>query len=242
MFTHYRTRGFVTKKEDKGEADRLFTFFTEDFGKLELLARAERKIGSKLRAGLEIFYLSEIEFIQGKNQKTLTDSILINKFPNLRADFKKSKVAYAIGGIVNRLVKGQEQERKIWDLLKEVFGELNKNSSRIQTWSLIYYYFLWNLLSFLGYELELQRCVLCQRKLRPEDVFFSSRDGGAVCGGCRKSVKEPEKISSNVIKVLRIFLKRDLKTLGRLIIGEKEMKEISSFSKRYLSEVLEKIE
>ena len=151
-------------------------------------------------------------------------------------------MAYVIGGIVNRLVQGQEQERKIWDLLKEVFGELNKNSSRIQTWSLIYYYFLWNLLSFLGYELELQRCVLCQRKLRPEDVFFSSRDGGAVCGGCRKSVKEPEKISSNVIKVLRIFLKRDLKTLGRLIIGEKEMKEISSFSKRYLSEVLEKIE
>jgi len=242
MFTHYRTRGFIIKKEDRGEADRLFTFFTEDFGKLELLARAERKIGSKLRAGLEIFYLSEIEFIQGKRQKTLTDSILINKFPNLKTDFKKSKVAYAIGSIVDKLVKGQEREEKIWGLLKEVFGELNKNSSKIQTWSLIYYYFLWNLLSFLGYELELQRCILCQKKLRPEDVFFSSRDGGAVCGNCRKSAKEPEKISPNVIKVLRIFLKRDLKTLGRLIIGEREMKEISSVSKRYLSEVLEKIE
>jgi len=242
MFTHYRTRGFIIKKEDRGEADRLFTFFTEDFGKLELLARAERKIGSKLRAGLELFYLSEIEFIQGKRQKTLTDSLLINKFPNLRGDFKKSKVAYAIGGIVGRLVKGQEREEKIWDLLKEVFGELDKNSSKIQTWSLIYYYFLWNLLSFLGYELELQRCVLCQRKLKPEDVFFSSRDGGAVCGNCRKATKKAEKIRPNAIKVLRIFLKRDLKTLGRLIIGEREMKEISSFSKRYLSEVLEKIE
>src|SRR4030042_2625434 len=131
MFTHYRTRGFIIKKDDRGEADRLFTFFTEDCGKLELLARAERKIGSKLRAGLELFYLSEIEFIQGKIQKTLTDSILINKFPNLRADSKKSKVAYAIGEILDKLVKGQEREGKIWELLGEVFGELNKNSSKI---------------------------------------------------------------------------------------------------------------
>ena len=65
MFTHYRTKGIILQKTDRGETDRLFTFYTKDFGKLDLLARAERKITSKLRGGLELFYLSEVEFIQG---------------------------------------------------------------------------------------------------------------------------------------------------------------------------------
>jgi len=66
MFVHYRTQGLILKKEDQGEADLLFTIYTKDFGKLEILGRAIRKISSKLRSGAEIFYLSEVEFIQGK--------------------------------------------------------------------------------------------------------------------------------------------------------------------------------
>jgi len=80
MFTHYRTEGFILKKIDRGEADRIFTVYTRDFGKLDLLAKAERKIKSKLRGGLELFYLSDIEFIQGKTHKTLTDTILVENF------------------------------------------------------------------------------------------------------------------------------------------------------------------
>jgi len=44
MFTYYRAQGFILKKEDRGEADRIFTIYTKDFGKLELLAKAVRKI------------------------------------------------------------------------------------------------------------------------------------------------------------------------------------------------------
>ena len=83
-FTHYRTQGIFLKKEDRGEADQLFTVFAEDFGKLEILGRAIRKITSKLRSASSPFYLSEIEFIQGKTYKTLTDAILIDNFKNIR--------------------------------------------------------------------------------------------------------------------------------------------------------------
>ena len=45
---------------------------------------------------MEIFYLSEIEFIQGKNYKTLTDVLTIEKFKNVREDLEKLKIAYQI--------------------------------------------------------------------------------------------------------------------------------------------------
>ncbi|NQU82868.1 MAG: recombination protein O N-terminal domain-containing protein, partial [Parcubacteria group bacterium] len=79
-FTHYRTRGFFLKNEARGEADEIFTLFTSDFGRIRVLGRAIRKITSKLRSGAGLFYYSEIEFIQGKQYKTLTDAVLIDKF------------------------------------------------------------------------------------------------------------------------------------------------------------------
>ncbi|OGZ91767.1 MAG: hypothetical protein A2599_01815 [Candidatus Staskawiczbacteria bacterium RIFOXYD1_FULL_39_28] len=72
MTTKHRTRGFVFKKTDVAEADRIFSVVTEDFGRLEIRGKAIRKINSKLRAGVDLFCFSEIEFIQGKNNKTLT--------------------------------------------------------------------------------------------------------------------------------------------------------------------------
>ena len=90
MFTHYRTQGFILKETDRGETDRIFTIYTKDFGKSEFLAKAERKIKSKLRGGLELLCLSEIEFVQGKIYKTLTDTVLIKNFNDLKRNLERS--------------------------------------------------------------------------------------------------------------------------------------------------------
>ncbi len=87
MALHYRTCGFVIKKNDIAEADRIFTVFSQDFGKIKILGKAIRKITSKLKSGIDTFYLSEIEFIQGKTYKTLTDSVVLEKFENIKKNY-----------------------------------------------------------------------------------------------------------------------------------------------------------
>jgi len=243
MFVHYRTRGFIFKKVDRGEADRIFTVFTKDFGKLELLAKAERKITSKLRAGLELFYLSEIEFIQGKTHKTLTDTILINNFKNLRSDLKRLKIAYQISEVLDKLVRGQEPDKKIWQLLNEVFDKLN--SLEIKNWKIriVYHYFLWNLLSILGYHPELYYCSLCQKKLTPENIFFNLKEGGLICLRCRKLTRKEttKRIKAETVKILRLILEKDLLTLKRLKIDKEELNQLAEISKLYLLENLRQI-
>jgi len=165
MAIHYRTKGFILKKADSGEADRIFTVFTKEFGKLKILAKAIRKIGSKLRGGMEVFYLTDIEFIQGKTYKTLTDALLIDNFQNLRKDLKRLKIAQDISEMTDGLIRGEEKDEKVWNLLKTVFRELDKISLSIKECWLIYYYFLWNFLSILGYKPQLNFCSICQRKL-----------------------------------------------------------------------------
>lgn len=214
----------------------MFTIYTEDFGKLILLAKAERKINSKLRAGLELFYLSEIEFIQGKAQKTLTDAILIESFAQIRQDLDKLKTACRISETLDDLVKGEEQERGIWRLIAETFGLLDKWKS-----GLIYYYFLWNFLSVLGYQLELHDCIFCQRTIKPADIYLSFEEGGLICNLCAKKIKKLEKVDADIVKIIRIMLKKDLKTLKRLKAKEETLKSFEKLSNRYLFWVLEKI-
>jgi len=244
MFTHYRTQGFILKKIDSGEADRLFTIYTKNFGKLELLAKAIRKIKSKLRGGLEIFYLSEIEFIQGKTHKTLTDAILIEGFKNLKKDLARLVVAYRISEIFNKLVKGQEADEKLWHLLIETFQKLNADDLKPKIYNLIYYYFIWNFLSLLGYQPELYHCSLCQKKLIPESIYFSLREKCLICSRCRKKLK-PESLlvfSPDTIKIIRILLEKDWATLKRLKIEIKDFDSLKIISNHCLAETLRQTE
>jgi len=241
MFTHYRTEGFILKKVDRGEADRIFTTYTKDFGKLDLLAKAERKIKSKLRGGLETLCLSEIEFIQGKAHKTLTDTILIENFLNLKKDLKKIRIAHQITETLDVLVKGQEPDEKIWRLLKISFSKLNTNNLNPITYKLIYYYFFWNLLSFLGYEPELYRCSFCQKKITPEKIYFNPREGGTVCQACFQKDKSSKTISPEVIKILRLILKKEWGTLLKLKFEAKYLKELFLISKSYFSSIADEV-
>ena len=239
MAIHYRTQGFVLRKKDLGETDRIFTVFTKDFGKLEILGKAIRKIGSKLRGGMELFYLSDIEFIQGKTHKTLTDAILIENFLNLRKDLKRLKIGFDISEMIDTLIKGEEKDEKVWKLLKETFERLNKIPLSIKECWFIYYYFLWNFLSILGYKPQLNFCSICQKKLVPQGLYFSFQEGGVICSDCSKKLKEKKKISPEAVKILRLILEKDSDFLKKLKFEREHQKEIKEISENYLSNIKE---
>lgn len=212
MAVHYRTQGFFIKKVERGEVDRIFTIYTEDFGKLEVLGKAIRKIKSKLRGGTEPFYLSEVEFIQGKTHKTLTDVISINNFPNIRNDLEKLRIAYQISEASDSLIKGQEPDQEIWELLNETFEKLDNWKLKSGNYQLIYHYFFWNLVSILGYQPELKNSSIYGKK-----------------------------INVDIFKILRIIFKKDLKTLLKLKLELFHQKSLKNISQKYFDCVLNEI-
>jgi len=239
MFTHYRTQGFFLKEEEQGEADRLFTVFTEDFGKLKVFGKAIRKIKSKLRAGTEIFSLSEIEFIQGKTHKTLTDTVLIDKFKNIKEDLEKLKTAFQIAKALDSFLGEEEKDDEIWQLLKETFQRLNNYPLRTINYSLVYYYFFWNLISILGYKPELYHCSVCQKRLLPRNLYFSSKESGIICESCFQKMDEKTKalclkININVVKILRLIIEKSWKILERLKIEKEDKENLNSLLKNQI--------
>lgn len=229
-FTHYRTKGIFLKKEDRGEADQIFTLFTEDFGKIKVVGRGIRKITSKLRPGTGLFCLSEIEFIQGKQYKTLTDAILIDKF----------NVDYKVAEVVDCLTAREQRDDKIWCLLTQTLQTSSPRPALGKTArGRASDYFLWNLFALLGYAPQLYNCACCDKKLLPETFFFVPQDGGVVCWKCFSKKDLPSEswreISVSVVKILRFLLKEPFDSAEKLKIHKLEQEYLQDISEIYLN-------
>jgi len=235
MFIHYRTQGLILKKVDREESNQLFTVYTKDYGKLEILGKAIRKIKSKLRSGADLFYFSDIEFIQGKTYKTLTDAILIEKFPQIRKELAKLNVANKISEFLDSFTGIEEKDERIWNLLLKTFKILNSYQLSITALQLIYYYFFWKALIILGYKPELYNCPICQKKLTPDFLFFNPQEGGVICYNCFKKSKTGEGISPETIKILRFITEKDWQAVYRLRVKVEDLKPLKEMSDFYSS-------
>jgi DNA repair protein RecO (recombination protein O) len=243
MFIRYKTRAVLIKEEARGEGDFLLTFFSQEYGRIEVLARSLRKIKSKLRSSLELFSLVQIEYIQGRHYKTLTDALKIKGYEEIKASPVKLKIAFYIAGTLEKLVHSQEKDNSIWQLLLETLGRLenyqlaprdgyfdfSNESLSEKHWDLklIYYYFFWSLVEILGYKPELYYCPLCQKKLRPSELYFSFQEGGVICQQCFSRLEEKEKmdclkVGPELVKIIRLLVEKKWSLLKRLEIKKKE--------------------
>lgn len=234
MFTHHRTEAVFLKKTDQGEANQIFTVYAKDFGKLEVFAKTIRNIKSKLKASADVFYLSEIEFVQGRNHKILTDASRLESFFDIRKDLLKLQIAYKIGQAIDGLLIGEERDEEIWSLITETFKKLSMSEFNAE---IVYQYFLWNFFSVLGYQPQVWQCVACHQKLIPRNIYFSPEKGGVFCGQCREN-NLGEKISPETVKFLRIIFKKNWFVLGRLRVSSQEKNSLNTVSEKYFAHIL----
>jgi len=216
MTIKHRTKGFIFGRTERSDSDIVFDVFTKDFGKIEIFAKAIRKIDSKLKSGADLFFLSELEFIEGKNRKTLTDAVLINKFQNMLLNLEKLGLLYKVSKLLNDFLKGQTPDEASFNFVLNILEKIEDNNFSIKNPEMAYYFFAWNFISGQGYKPEVFKCVKCSGKLDSEEIYFSYSDGGAVCKKCFENKKETIKINSDVVKLIRIMISGDVKIASKI--------------------------
>lgn len=130
-------------KKDFGEADRLFTIFTEKFGKINAMAQGIRYLKSKLRCNLDLFSRSRIGLVSGKETWRIVDAEEINGSQKIVSAPENLKILSNIFRLIDRLVQGEEKNEFLWNEMKAMAEILNKKKmpkeelEKIETESLL---------------------------------------------------------------------------------------------------------
>jgi len=91
-----RTLGYVLKRTNYGEADRILNIITPH-GKISAIAKGVRKEKSKLAGGVEMFSLVELNIHEGRGEMGLITSARMRRYyGNILKDFARMELAALI--------------------------------------------------------------------------------------------------------------------------------------------------
>lgn len=121
------TTGFVLRKNDYREYDRIYTVYTSDFGKMSLLVRGAKKIKSKLSPALENFDKIRIDFAKGKFFNHLSGSAAGAENKNIFCDAEKIFLSRDCLYLIDRFIKPEESDLRIFNLIDETLDAIARD-------------------------------------------------------------------------------------------------------------------
>lgn len=190
------TNAIVLARINFGEADKIITVITSDYGKVRLLARGVRKIKSKLAGGIELFCVTTFTLIKGKGDiDTLTSSRLQTHYGNITTDYSRTMIGYDFLKIINSKTQDncdQDYYRLLLVSLRSL-DDVNINAELVKCWFTI------NLLKLMGHIPDF-KFDKNGSKLEPGDSYgFDYQEVGFV-----KQAKG--RYGVNHIKIMRLLL------------------------------------
>jgi len=142
------THAIILRRTDYGEADRIITLLTPEYGKLTLIAKGVRRSKSKLAGGIELFSVSDISFIRGRSDiGTLISTRLIRHYGNIVTDVNRTMQGYDLIKRLNQATE-DEPEATYFELLEQAFAALDDPAIDLQ---LIRGWFLMQLIRIAGH-------------------------------------------------------------------------------------------
>lgn len=206
-------RGVVLRRQQLKEYDELIGIYTEERGKVEVIARGVKKSLSKNAAHLEPFSVIEFGAVPGKELDILTSVQGVEYFLPIRQSALKSFFALFVVTLFDKLVLPLGSEEKMFSLLVLWLEALNQ-SPRPEIFFIDA--FVLALLSELGFQPELSQCVFCGKEIASTDtLYLSIEKGGAVGEECSKQDPRVYKFSESLKPFLEAWIKGEWSILGK---------------------------
>jgi len=126
----FNTRAIILERSDFRENDSRIICYSEDKGKMELIARGAKKIKSKSSSHIEPLTLSRLMIIQGKDLNYVGTAAGENFYSNIKESLEKISLAGSALALVEKMTREGELggSSKIFNLLKFFLENLEQNN------------------------------------------------------------------------------------------------------------------
>lgn len=235
-FRTYRTQAVVLGHIEYGEADQILKLFTDEKGKITVIAKGVRKIRSRKAGHLEPFTYVTLFLAKGRNMDIVTQAETIDGFIGLREDLQRVAYAAYVVEVLDRFTYEEGKNAGIFRLLVDTLSRLEKlpNSAMV-----IHNYEI-RLLDLLGFRPQLFECVDCGEAIQDQDQYFSPLVGGVVCPRCGPRRPEAWQMQRDVLRYLRHLQRTPWNKLETIEIPETVEPRLAGLIEQYFTYLLER--
>ena len=157
MTRTYKATGINLKGMPLGEADRLVTILTPEFGLIRAVAPGARKHKSKLRGRCELFVVNQLLIAKGRSLDKIIQADTLESYPGLSRNLEKLAASQYLAELVLALALSEEPQPELYELLTE-------HLRRIETFQYMAHAYLaqavFHLLAIAGIGPQVQACCL----------------------------------------------------------------------------------
>jgi DNA repair protein RecO (recombination protein O) len=232
-----RAEAVVLRHSDYGEADRLLTLYTRQFGKTRTLVKGARKVTSRKAGHLEPFTHVKLQLAKGHDLFIVTQAEMIESYLPVREDLRLTGEASYVIELLDRFT--YEDEKEDPSLFRLLTDTLSRLASKADPWLVVRYYEM-RLLDDLGFRPRLFECVNCGGKILPEDQFFSFSAGGVICPRCGQGLPNLVPLSVETLKYLRHFQRSSYAESSRARPDPEVRQEAERLMQGYFTYLLER--
>lgn len=177
----YETEAILLAVKDWGDADRMVTLFSRDYGKITAVAYGARMPRNSLSGPLQAFSQVMVTLSQGKQLDYIKQCHVQNSFKEVREDIVTMAYSLFVSEIVLEMWPEREADVKVFEFLSLVFQLISARNPRIVALAAA-----WRLLSLAGYQPLHDKCISCGSALS-FPASFSLEPCGALCEKCAGS-------------------------------------------------------
>ena len=221
------TDAIVLKSINLGEADKIITFFTRRYGKIQGVAKGVRRIKSRFGASLEpLTYINLIYFgKENANLYKINTSDILEPFNKIKEDFDKLKKSLFLCDLVNSTLRELDVNIKIFELFLNILKIINR-SKETEKIDMLLDIFSLRFLSASGFAPKLNNCIHCNSPSLNGDkgdyaIGFHILKGGVVCRECLNGSEDVVRINSGIINFMKKALTMNILNIDRISLPSK---------------------
>jgi len=233
----FRVDGIVIRHKDWGEADRIITIYTKEYGKIRMLAKGAKKIQSRKAGHVEPFTHIIAQLDRTADLPIINQVETIEPFFTIRDSLPVLSQGLFVLELMDRFTREDEgEDLPLFDLLRDTIHRLETEED---LW-LVVSYFVLKLLDCLGYRPTFFQCAICQKQIQPEDQFFSSEAGGAVCENCGSKRPGLPKMGVEPLRFFRHLQRSNYADAKKANVPPQVRRQMDTILQDHLSYLLER--
>ncbi|MBD3183982.1 DNA repair protein RecO [Candidatus Poribacteria bacterium] len=249
-----KTKALVLGYHPLGEADKIISFLTKDFGYIRAVGKGARRIKNKLCGRLEIMTYGDLVFYErtDKDLHIINTFDIIEHFQELRENLTKIAYCSYLAELIQQIETPGVQNTEIFNLLLNIMVMMRGQDDP----ELLARIFELRLLASAGLSPKLDSCVLCTSYITPGNseslsvkgvtgLRFSVADGGILCCDCGNNFSQQKNrtqtigavitISRGTLELMKRLQNAPLELLARLKMLDSSRAEIRRITRNFIS-------